>query len=580
MMTGVKQQSLTNTSGVSRPLPVWNRLDFVNLAVLLVLELLLFGGSLSHVGFYLDDWLMLYTLKFGPSDFFHSVGNFFLTDPKVIIRPVEAIHFAGLYQLFKIKPLGYHLFNGAFELASIFFLYASVKTLTNNRLASFISAAGLTLYPVRDSSHYWILCSSENLSLSLYLGSLWLAIKGSLERKPYLHPLSWLAFALSLYGYETFLPLAALNGLSAYFIARDTSNKKDAALYAVKILVPFGLCAASLIVYQRMIVPHLGVSYMHILKLDPAQIVHEIVAGIAVTSPFNVLPFSLQQTKNLFDTGVSWLAVLAVIAVSLVVGLVSAALASREDASSRWKELVIAGAVTVVVSFTIFGLNPEYEPTLITIVNRINMGAALGLSLIFAGILSFAAGKLRAKGASKILSAVLLVILFPLSALFSLTNWQLGAPWVNSWTVQKNVFYLIAKNKAKIKDGDTVILANCPRYVLWSPVFDGIWDFQPVVRIALSNKLANGGVVSERMQLSHKDIKDISHNYLCATYSFEPNRLYVLAPPINELVEIGSAPQFIEYVGKNGMKFGLDRKMPEKWNEQLRLSTPAGSAAE
>ncbi len=64
------------------------RHDLLLIGFLVLLEILLFGPFVGKVGFYLDDWLMLQTLHFGPKDVLGAFSNYFFNDPKVLIRPV------------------------------------------------------------------------------------------------------------------------------------------------------------------------------------------------------------------------------------------------------------------------------------------------------------------------------------------------------------------------------------------------------------------------------------------------------------------------------------------------------------
>ncbi len=69
--------------------------DLYLLGFLCLLEILTFAPFVRKVGFYLDDWLMLQTPAFSDLKIsFGAFSNYFFNDPKVIIRPVEVLHFA------------------------------------------------------------------------------------------------------------------------------------------------------------------------------------------------------------------------------------------------------------------------------------------------------------------------------------------------------------------------------------------------------------------------------------------------------------------------------------------------------
>src|SRR5438046_9037683 len=72
-----------------------------------VLSLVLYVNSL---GFYSDDWGFLALLNACPRQSFFGVAGCLWSVPDLHMRPIQLLCLAGLYRLFGLEPLAYHLF--------------------------------------------------------------------------------------------------------------------------------------------------------------------------------------------------------------------------------------------------------------------------------------------------------------------------------------------------------------------------------------------------------------------------------------------------------------------------------------
>lgn len=549
--------------------------DFLAIGFFVLLEVLIFGPNLFKVGFYLDDWLMLSTLRFGPQDLFGAFSNYFFNDPKVIIRPVEVLHFGLMYFLFGIKPLGYHVVNAALEICCSVLLYVALKQFTNSRFLSCLVTCGFIIYPVRDSTHYWILCSSVALSLALYLGSLIFSLKAVKEKKPVLYAIAALPFAFSIFNYEVFMPLAGVTAASVFFFARRSESYARAFLQAVFSFLPLFLSGVSLFAYQRFLVPNLGVGYLHRLTIDPAQILHVIGAGTFTSSLFGAMPFFQRQAELHLTEPQNLGNLLALTLIFSGTVILSFRLLAAEADSIRLRtcmELVVVGILAIVSSLAIFGLNKEYEPTLMTLVNRMFTGASLGWNCIFAGLFFSAVWLIfnfvKVKTAQQCVLAILSSGLAVAAVFFTLVNWQLAQPWVVSKRAQSDVYYLLRGMRGKVKHPDVIILSDFPRYVMWCPVFDGIWDFQSMARVALEDPKIQAGVVCDRLVVEKRLIKDVSVGYTCASYPIENVKVFL--PTKKKLLPVASAREFVDIVSANYGQSFVSPETIKAWRKQVQ----------
>ena len=537
---------------------------WIPLLVLLSLaavEILTFGPVLKNVGFYLDDWLALSYMQFCTSDYFGRIFQYMLTDPRVLIRPLEAVHFVSMFNLFGSAPGGYHIVNGVLEVASAFFLFLSIRAFSRNSIIGFFAAVFLLLYPTHDCTHYWMVASSCNLSMLFSMSSLWCAIRFAQSINSRFLVYSLALFGLSIANYEALMPLVALNVLAYYLIANPQPKPSSAA---VKNAVFLAAAYASLIVgfvfYQHKIIPIFGRGFNHYVVLKPSLMLDTVTNGVMTSSPFKVLPFAAQYISNVPAKLAAMEPLILSILALVLAGTTYLLYRSQNQETKGIGKLLFLGAFIIPTSYTIFGLNPEYAPTLTTIFARVNFGATVGLALIFGAALYWAVSRLNPFRAR---SAVAAVSLFIFSSFFLLTNWGLSEPWTKSWAVQKHVMDLVKLRKDSIKAGDSVMLINCPRYVLWAPVFDGVWDFQAMMKLALKNQFVQGGVVSERIEVNHDALRDVSMGSICGVYPY--TRLFILQPDKNRFEQVKSAGEFVQEVEENGLYFGLSREAVEKW---------------
>lgn len=550
------------------------RTDFLLIGLFILLEALVFGPFVSKIGFYLDDWVMVSLLRGGPQDIAGAFANYFFNDPKVIIRPIEVLHFGLLYLIFGTKPLGYHLVNAFFEICVCVLLYMALKRFTGSRFLSFTSTAAFILYPIRDSTHYWILCSSVSLSLALYLGSLILSLKGLQENKPGLYIVAALPFAIGLFNYEVFMPFAGVSALCVFLMSWRSANFETSFRQAVYSFIPLFVSALALFGYQRFIVPRLGIGFLHKLDIDPAQIFHVISAGVGTSNIFSAMPFFKEQISILLMNPLNIWNVLSLALILAIIALTSFFLLTTEASQIKLRtmaEIAIVGVAAIIGSLAIFGLNNQYEPTLMTLVNRIFTGASLGWSFIFSALVLASATLMFYKLKNKLIlksAAIALALLMSFGAVFfTLVNWQLANSWVVSQRAQQDVIYLVKNLQGKVNASDSIILTDFPRYVMWSPIFDGIWDFQSMVRIVLNEPKMRAGVVSDRLVIGKDDIKDISVGYTCATYPIKDIKL--LVPGRNELMPISTSRQFVDFVRLNSAKSLLSSDTLDKWQRRV-----------
>lgn len=566
----------------------------VSLLVLTLVEMLTFLPIISKVGYYLDDWATLAFLHFAPhgDTLWGLLKDYFINDSRVLIRPVEVLHFGLIYWFCGESSYNYHLIYLFMEIVSAYLCYLIFNRLSGKPALALAASLYFLLHPGHDAGRYWVIAASLGLSTLFMQLSMYFAIKAydarAIAQVWSFNALAGLAYLTGLLNYESILPLAATPVMCLFVLAykEGSGNFVSRSISGVKAVLPTIvlsiLSVVAFVGYQKVLMPYLGLGYAHAVTLDPALMVKTIATGIDINLPGHSMSFFGSQAKACLDQisrSEIWrlLAITITSALALVWFMRTGGAKSTEpELANRYLgpwSLIVIGCISVVATYSIFGLSLDYLPTYQTIVNRINVGASFALAFAFMGVLWLLTpeklGKLF-KVSSRTLaitSGAAIVLLTTITlGFFALTNWGLAKPWLVSWLTQTQVRNKLIALKEQLAPDACVLLANCPRYVMWAPVYDGVWDFQNMARVMLDRDGAQGNVVSDRLQIDKDGLTDISYGFTCGKYPF--SKLYVLIAPGDELVRVPDAQTFIDLVDKKGRQFGLDDKVLANWREQ------------
>lgn len=529
---------------------------------LALLEVMVFGNLTKFSGFYLDDWSMLKIFHFGPSDFIDMTKNYLLTWSLITLRPVQAPFHAALYSAFGLHPFGYHFVMAAMDIVSAQFFYLIVVAVFKRKDVAMIAASLALVDPRHDTTHNWVLCSSVALSQILTMFSIWLAVIGVQRNSKSLKLWSLVPYALMVWNYEMFLPIAVLN---AFVLGQSEKSSKFFRRFIVWGLY-YSIPVVLLLAFHKFWLPLLIKPTIHEVVFDLKQIFFTIYDGFMLQlGPATISYFIEQLTLNWSDlpTRIHVLSCAAILA--LVLLLVRFSGDRAELPTKPLFHICFAGLAVIFLSYVIFGLNKEYQPALASIYNRVNTGGTWGGALIVAAVL---VASIQHIGCTRALREVLLALAFASGLIFYAgVDWCFERPWIVSWQTQQNIKSVLVEVKGQLRDGDSVILLNCPRYVSWTPVFDGVWDFDRMVQIVTNNQRIGGNVVSERLSLTKTTLTDTAHGFMAGDYAIAST--YFLLPDHRKVLKIQDANQFVDEVERNGMKYGLDPAMPNLWRRQL-----------
>lgn len=540
---------------------------------LIICEMLWFSPIISKVGFYLDDWAVFSELS-NAQQTWNSLLQVCLRDPRIIVRPVETVYYVASWLAFHDQPWGHHFLHCCLEVLASFLIYLVLCRLSGNRAFSFTASVLVLVYPSHDATHYWV-TSSITLSLVLYLFSLWQAIKAVQDQKPICFLFSTLAFFASLLTYEAFLPLIFVTAICLVSLYRQKYNWRESWLKLAAVLSPSSIAILATYYYQRVLLMQSGKGFHHSMSLSLPHAVEVIREGLCqnlYTSGFSIFIFRAQEAFA--DLSVRRICSLS--ALVAIIALTTFFVNENDSKPFRPYAYIGLGIAWMILSYVLFAASPEYNPQLESIMNRINLGASVGSSIFIAALITGLSSHVwnKHREHQSAACALMTILAAPIITFFVLADWGWSIPWMTSWGFQKYVVQLVKKQAKTFSDGDSIILAHTPRYVMWSPLFDGVWDFESMLRLYVKPGI-KGGVVSDRMSLSKDAVKDISMGYLCGSYPF--THLFVLVPSPERWIKTRSAPEFIAAIKQYGMGFGLAESTINRWRKEIACSQDAPS---
>lgn len=170
------------------------------------------AAYLSGLGFYSDDWAWLGNASMSDDQSLLGIFDAILSD-NVRMRPLQFFYFAGLYKVFGLDPLGYHLVNMLVLAAGAVLFYRVLRELGEPRRLSLAVPIVYVLLPHFATDRFWPSAYSTGLSMTLFFLSLsadlraWRSGGG---RRGWWKLLAVLALVASALSYEVFLPLFLL----------------------------------------------------------------------------------------------------------------------------------------------------------------------------------------------------------------------------------------------------------------------------------------------------------------------------------------------------------------------------------
>lgn len=120
------------------------------------------------LGFYSDDWALLASMRLPNDQSFINIFAELVRAHDHEIRPIQFLELAGLYKIFGLAPLGYHLVNAAIIIAASLTLDITLRALGMSRIFALSICVVYLLLPNYSTDRFWIAAAAANVSMLLF----------------------------------------------------------------------------------------------------------------------------------------------------------------------------------------------------------------------------------------------------------------------------------------------------------------------------------------------------------------------------------------------------------------------------
>ena len=457
---------------------IWSRENWLSMALVILVTLLTNGPLISQLGFYRDDWYLIWVAQYQGSE---GIIALFRGD-----RPLFGWFYALDYLLLGDAPLGWHLLGLVIKLITALGTLWLLRSLwPQQKIETTLMTLLYVVYPgffqqpnVGTFMNHFMAYAAAKLSLSCTVQSL----KTSNPSSKMIYSFFGLILAaFYIFTYEALIGTEAVRLLiiGYFYYRQDASSWKSIVRKTLIRLSPYVLLALGFVVWR-----------LFFFQATRRSTRVDILVGEYLTFPLhNVARLILETLKDLFETSILAWGVpfyqftvhseYRVLAQALILAFIVVTLAggywflSRKQAASEseadpyphagrdWLILGAAGVVVTTIPIIAAGRDVFFGLQF----DRYTFQSALAAALFMGGIVFYAVrDRLR---------WILLVALF----VSGVTTQFLSADYYRTfWTLERNAMWQLSWRAPQIEDGTTLVLALpsgyrlAEEYEVWGPV--------------------------------------------------------------------------------------------------------------
>jgi hypothetical protein len=443
-------------------------------------------SALTYVrglGFYYDDYSVLAHLDAARD---HSLaGLYHAVRPLNGQRPLQSLTFAGLYWLFGLNPLGYHIVNLLLLVAVAWLLYLVLRELRLPRLVCVALPLVYSTLPHYATNRFWLDAFQITVSNAFYLLSLYAGLR-ALRARPAVLP-GWLTLAVaalagSLFAYEVVYPLFALELGLLWWAARRSPRDVPAARWITIGGLAIAIVAVG-VVKATLVAEHGQNGYQIGFENGLAHHLAYLVSGsikLNVGTYFLAVPYVLwwivRHRLAAANVGAAGAAGLLAFGYMWWLG--------RRDRAAlisapHWRNYMRVGLIAFVLGYAIFLTNRQVLFRSAGLDDRVNAAAALGVAAILVGAIGWIAARLTEQRGIALFSASVGCIV----ATGVLIIATLGSFWTSAAKAQHSIVSSLQRTR-QLPSSSTVVLDGvCPEMGP-AVVFGDEWDFRGALRLA------------------------------------------------------------------------------------------------
>ena len=537
-------------------------LDLLFLALVVFLPAVLY---LPNLGFYSDDWDHLQALGAAPGATSQSLLELIRRlIPVTELRPAHAVYLAVQYALFGVVPLGYHLFNHLVLWLGLAMLVVVLRRLGVPRAMALTAATLFGLMPSYSVLRFWMAADMINLSLLMYLISLWADLRSPLAfgRAVVWRVLSVAAALNSVLLYELCMPLLLLNPFVGWwyrhgrpsvaaFKRPETRPLPDARLVvdlAVNLAIVLAATAYKVLASPRVAADD-GLSTLgRVLRLARGVLNHHgLVFGLG--EPLSIWTILTRY----FDPWGLLLAVLAGVGVAAYLYVAYGGSSSEESpatargAQQRSWAVVVGGLVVLAGGYAIFLTNDQFHFSAAGTYTRIAQVGSLGVALAMAGALGLL-GAWIPRPDSRRLMICSLVGLYCGAGVLILNT--VANFWEEAYRRETAIVADLGRAVPRMAAGSALLLdGECP-YLGPAVVFESDWDLRGVVRLMHQDRSLDANIVTPHLEVGDRAVTTwLTTPDQVAVYPYA-NGLVVYNRAFDVVVPIRSAGEMSAYLAR------------------------------
>ncbi len=496
--------------------------DGLFLAAVVVLSQITYIGGL---GLYSDDWAFLGGMH-GVSE--QTFGNLFQSlMGDLSTRPMQALLLAGLYGLFGLEPLGYHLVNGIIFTGTILMFYAALREMGLSRVVVLAVPLVFALLPHYSTDRFWIAAFQANLSLGLYFVSLYATLRSTrMNGTAFAVWMSLGTAALlgSVLAYEVVAPLFLLNVLIVLYRpwTRQHRNRRSRATWK-RALIVSGLQILALILatgYKFTTTERAGSlgdigTYIWNVK--------RVVRGaISVNFGSYVLALPAKVWRVLTEYA-DTLAIIIALVLGVVIFIYLFTSLKKENLTlprpTTWFLLIGFGLVVFGMGYAIALVTFDIGFSAAGINNRTAIAAAVGVAMSLVGVIGWLSSLLPAealrRGAFCVFTTLLCVSGF-------LIIDAIAEFWIRADQHQQVVIRDLRSEE--IPEESVVLLDGVCPYVGPGVVFETGWDVTGMLNVAIDPTL-RGDIIKANTQVLEGGIRTQLYDDVIYVYPYGENLL-------------------------------------------------------
>ena len=458
------------------------------------------------LGFYYDDYSVLAQLNASRDQ--SLVGLYHAVRPLNGQRPLQSLTFAALDWVFGLNPLGYHIVNAFLLVAVAWLLYLVLRELRFPRLLCVALPLVYSTLPHYATNRFWLDAFQITLSGAFYLLSFYAGLRALRARPAAL--VGWLmlavaAVAASLFAYEVFLPLFALEIGVLWWAARRSPRQVPVS----RSITMGGLAAAIVVVgvvKATLVAEHGQNGYQVGFQNGLAHHLAYLTSGsikLNVGSYFLAVPYVLwwilRHELTAANAGAAGAAGLLAFGYVWLIG--------RRDrealVGSHWRDCVRVGLIAFVLGYAIFLTNRQVLFRSAGIDNRVNAAAALGVAAILVGAIGWIAGRLREPRGIALFSASVGCIV----ATGVLIIATLGSFWTSAAKEQHAIVSSLQRTAPSLPPSSTVVLDGvCPE-IGPAVVFADQSDLRGALALAYDDPSLAADVATEALRAGSRRLE-------------------------------------------------------------------------